>query len=318
MTETAPPLAGAPQPTAATLPGTETSPMAAMASPDAGKSETPRRRPSERRPLGPVFWICVGWVVLNILAAILAGFLPIANPNYQNVNAINAGPSTAHLLGTDDLGRDILSRVIYGARVSLVVGFGSIAIGMAIGGTLGMLAGFRRGAIDTILNSVFYVLLAFPALVAIIAIVAFWGQDEWKITVILGVASSPLLFRVVRASTLSYSTREFVTAARTLGARDSRILVREILPNILPAAVSFALIGVATVIVLEGTLAFLGLSVEPPIPSWGNMINESRTYLSTNPWLAVFPALAMVLFILALNLVGDRLRQHFDVSEVQL
>jgi peptide/nickel transport system permease protein len=273
---------------------------------------------AERKPLGIVFWVCLAWVVLNILAAVLAGLLPIANPLYQNVNAINAGPSGAHLLGTDDLGRDILSRVIYGARVSLVIGFGSIAIGMVLGGGLGMWAGFRRGFVDTIVNSASYVLLAFPALVAIIAIVAFWGQAEWKITVVLGIASSPLLFRVVRASTLSYSTREFVTAARTLGATDGRILFREILPNILPAAVSFALIGVATVIVLEGSLAFLGLSVQPPIPSWGNMLNESRTYLGQNPWLALFPALAMFLFLLALNLVGDRIRQHFDVTEIQL
>lgn len=273
--------------------------------------------PPKAKGLGVLFWVCVGWVALNILAAIFAGVLPIADPNNQTA-AINAGPSTAHLLGTDDLGRDILSRLIYGARVSLIVGFGSIAIGLGLGGTLGMLAGFRRGIIDSFLNSVSYVLLAFPALVAIMAVVAFWGQDEWKITVIIGLASTPLLFRIVRASTLSYSTREFVTAARTLGATDRRILVREILPNILPAAVSFALIGVATVIVLEGSLAFLGLSVQPPTPSWGNMLNESRTYLSQNLWLALFPALAMFSFLLAINLIGDRLRQHFDVSEVKL
>lgn len=276
--------------------------------------EEPKAPP---RSLGVLFWICVGWIVVNILAALLAGLLPIADPNFQTTS-INSGPSWSHLLGTDDLGRDIFSRIIYGARVSLVVGFGAIAIGMLTGGLLGMLAGFRRGWVDSFLNSISYVLLAFPALVAIMAVVAFWGQSEGKITLVIGIASGPLLFRVVRASTLSYSTREFITAARTLGATDKRILFREIFPNIVPAAVSFALIGVATVIVLEGALAFLGLSVQPPTPSWGNMLNESRTYLSQNLWLALFPALAMFSFLLALNLVGDRLRQHFDVSEVKL
>ncbi len=275
------------------------------------------RRGRKAGDLGVFFWICVAWVSINVLAAVLAGILPIDNPNLQTIN-INSGPSTAHLLGTDDLGRDILSRLIYGARISLVVGFGAIAIGMAIGGTLALIAGFRRGIVDNILNSASYVLLAFPALVAIMAVVAFWGQSEGKITLVIGLASTPLLFRVVRASTLTYSTREFVTAARTLGASDSRILTRELLPNVLPAAVSFALIGVATVIVLEGSLAFLGLSVQPPTPSWGNMLNESRTYLSQNLWLALFPALAMFSFLLCLNLVGDRLRQHFDVGEGKL
>ncbi len=308
---TAPLAGGAPVATATTVPQAKVA--------EARPVPSPRSRAlTTAKELGPIFWVCAGWVLLNILAAILAGVLPIQSPTYQSFTAVNQGPSASHLLGTDDLGRDILSRLIYGARVSLVVGFGSIAIGLALGGTLGMWAGFRRGVVDTVASGVSYVLLAFPALVAIIAIVAFWGQQEWKIVVIIGVASAPLLFRVVRASTLAYSARDFVTAARTLGATDRRILFREILPNILPAAVSFALIGVATVIVLEGSLAFLGLSVEPPTPSWGNMLNESRTYLSQNLWLALFPALAMFLFLLALNMVGDRLRQHFDVGEVQL
>lgn len=271
-----------------------------------------------RRRLGVLFWICVGWLALNILAAIFASWLHIQNPNNESVTAINAGPSLSHWLGTDDLGRDIFSRLVYGARVSLIIGFGGIGIGLVIGGILGTFAGFRRGFTDTILNTSSYVLLAFPALIAIMAIVAFWGQSMGKITLIIGIASVPLLFRVVRASTLSYSTREFVTAARAQGATDRRILWREILPNILPATVSFALIGVATIIVLEGSLAFLGLSVTPPTPSWGNMLNESRTYLSTNPYLALFPALAMFSFLLCLNLVGDRLRQHFDATEIKL
>ncbi len=273
------------------------------------------------KKLGVLFWICVGWLALNVLLALIANLLPLPGPNSQPLNPdINAGPGWGHLLGTDDLGRDILSRLIYGARVSLAIGFGAIAIGMLLGGTLGMLSAFIRGTVDTVLSGVFYVLLAFPALVSIIAIVAFWGQEEWKIIIVLGVISSPLLFLVIRASTLSFASREFITAARTLGATTRRILWRELLPNVMPAIVSFSLIGVATVIITEGALAFLGLSVPQPTASWGNMLNEGRQFLPTgsNPWLIIWPALIIFTFILALNLVGDRLRQHFDVIEARL
>lgn len=275
-----------------------------------------------RRRLGWLFWLSLGWIVLTILAAILANVLPLQDPNLQSAT-LNAGPSTAHFFGTDQLGRDIFSRVIFGSRVSIVVGFGAMAIGLLLGGTLGMIAAYYRGAVDTVVNAVSYVLLAFPALVAVIAIVTFWKASLWKITLIIGIASAPLIFRIVRAATLSYATRDFVMAARTLGATSRRVLVKELLPNILPTVVSFSLIGVATVIVLEGSLAFLGLSIPGPTPSWGNMLNQSRTGLSTvpgqsNPWLVIFPAAAMFLFLITLNLVGDRLRQHFDVSEIKL
>lgn len=277
---------------------------------------------SSRKRLGWVFWVCAGWIVLNVLVAIFANLLPLQNPDLQTAS-LNASPSAAHFFGTDDLGRDIFSRVLFGSRVSLVVGFGAIAIGMTFGGTLGMISAYRRGVVDTVVNAAFYVLLAFPALLAVIAIVAFWGHALWKITLIMGIASAPLIFRIVRAATLSYATRDFVTAARALGATDRRILTREILPNILPTIVSFGLIGVATVIVLEGSLAFLGLSVAEPTPSWGNMLNESLNGLNSipgqsNPWLVLFPALALFLFLLAINLAGDRLRQHFDVTDVKL
>ncbi len=279
------------------------------------KAVVPSRK---RKPLGKVFWISVGWIGLVFLLAIIASWIGLEDPNNGDYALINAGPSWGHPFGTDDLGRDILSRVIYGARVSLIVGFGAMAIGMTLGGTLGMIAAYRRGAVDTLVSAASYVMLAFPALVAVIAIVAFWGHEIWKITIIVGIASTPLVYRVIRAATLSYATREFVTAAKAQGATDTRILTRELLPNVLPTVISYFLIGVATVIILEGALAFLGLSVPAPTASWGNMINESRTYLSDNPWLALFPSLAMFLFLIALNLVGDTLRQSFDVQESKL
>jgi peptide/nickel transport system permease protein len=277
-----------------------------------------------KKKLGVFFWICVGWILLVAILATFASLLPLPNPDLGNYSSVqNGGPSLSHLLGTDDLYRDILSRLIYGARVSLIVGFGGATIGLILGGIPAMFSAYRRGRVDTTLNTGSYILLAFPAIVAVIAIVSFWGHALWKITIIIGVFGAPLIFRVVRASTLSYATRDFVLAAKALGASDSRILLRELLPNIMPTIVSFSLIAVATIIVLEGTLAFLGLSVQPPTPSWGNMLYEGSSLLTgakgqTNPWLVIFPASAMFLLLFSLNVVADKLRTYFDVSEIKL
>ena len=235
-------------------------------------------------PLGIFFWICVGWIGLNVFGAIFANVLPLQNPLNENFNAINAAPGLHHLFGTDDLGRDIFSRVVYGSRVSITVGIGAIVIGFGIGAPLGMLAAYRRGRFDAILTTIMYVLLAFPAIIATIAVLSFWTpRSLFKIIVVIGVASIPLVYRVIRTATLSVATKDYVIAAKVQGATDRRILMKELLPNIAPIAVSFFLIGVATVITLEGALAFLGLSVNPPTPSWGNMINEARTVLHRTP-----------------------------------
>jgi peptide/nickel transport system permease protein len=279
---------------------------------------------SGRKKLGVFFWICSGWIGLIILVAIFANVLPLPNPDFQNFAAPqNGAPAWGHLLGTDDLNRDIFSRLLFGARVSLVVGFGSTAIGMIFGGIPALYSAYRRGRADTFLNTVSYAVLAFPALVAVIAIGSFWGHQLWKITLVIGIFTAPVIFRVIRASTLSYASRDFVMAAKALGASDARILGREILPNILPTVISFGLIAVATVIVLEGTLAFLGLSVPPPTPSWGNMLNEGSSLLAggpgqNNPWLLIFPAAAMFSLLICLNVVADKLRSYFDVSEAKL
>jgi peptide/nickel transport system permease protein len=278
-----------------------------------------------KKKLGVFFWICVVWILLVAILATFASLLPLPNPDLGNYSSVqNGGPSWSHLLGTDDLYRDILSRLIYGARISLIVGFGGALIGLALGGIPAMYSAYRRGRVDTALNTGSYVVLAFPALIAVIAIVSFWKPTNvWKITLIVGVFAAPLIFRVVRASTLSYATRDFVLAAKALGASDTRILARELLPNIMPTIVSFGLIAVATIIVLEGSLAFLGLSVSPPTPSWGNMLNEGSSLLTgakgqTNPWLVIFPATAMFLLLFSLNVVADKLRTYFDVSEIKL
>jgi peptide/nickel transport system permease protein len=276
-------------------------------------------RPERKRRLGILFWICVGWIGLNIIGAIFANVLPLENPLFQNYTAVNAGPSLHHLFGTDDLGRDIFARIVYGSRVSIEVSLGAMLIGFGLGAPLGMLAAYRRGKFDSILTAVMYVFLAFPAIIATIAVLSFWTpRSLLKIIIVVGIASVPLVYRVIRSATMNFASRDFVIAAKVQGATDRRILVKELLPNIAPVGVSFLLIGIATVVTLEGALAFLGLSVNPPTPSWGNMINESLSILQVNPWLAIFPSLAMCLFLLSLNFIGDRLRAHFEVSEAKL
>jgi peptide/nickel transport system permease protein len=277
--------------------------------------------PGRGKGLGVTFWVCVAWVTLMILLAVLASVLPLKGPNVQDYSSVNIGPAGRHLLGTDDLGRDLLSRVIFGSRVSLVIGFAPILIGLVVGGIGGLLAGYRSGAADTVLNAVSFVLLAFPALLAIMVIETFWKPVSLlKLTIMFAFVSAPLLFRVMRATTLSFASREFVVAARATGAKTSRILLRELLPNVLPAAVSFALIGVAIAIVLEGSLAFLGLSVGLPTSSLGNIINDgvNSNNLSLNPYIALWPSLYIFLLLTSLNLMADRLRSFFDVREVKL
>jgi len=276
-------------------------------------------RPEKNEPLGPLFWICVGWLALNIIGAIFANVLPVQSPLNQDYNFVNSAPSLHHIFGTDDLGRDIFARVVYGSRVSIAVGVGAMVIGFGIGAPLGMLAAYRRGRFDTFVTTVMYVLLAFPAIIAVIAVLSFWTpRSMLKIILVIGFASVPLVYRVIRTATLAIATKDYVIAAKVQGATDRRILMKELLPNIAPIGISFLLIGIATVVTLEGALAFLGLSVNPPTPSWGNMINESRTVLAENPWLVLFPSLALCLFLLCLNFIGDRMRSHYDVTEVKL
>ena len=276
--------------------------------------------PLKRKPFGFLFWFAIAFVAVVVLSAVLANVLPLQKPNFGNYNEISQAPNAAHWLGTDDLGRDLLSRLVYGARVSLIVGFVGVVIGLVFGGTAGLISGYRGGRLDVALNGVSFIILAFPAIVAVIAIVSFWGASLTHITIILGVATIPLMYRVIRASSLSFAQRDFVVAAKTMGATNSRIVLREILPNVIPVTVTFSLITVAGLIVIEGTLAFLGLSVPLPTPSWGNMINEgtANNLLSTDPWIMLWPALAMFLLLWSINLIGDRLRQRFDIREVVL
>ncbi len=274
-----------------------------------------RAKGRARRRLGWGFWVSIGWVALVILLALIANLLPLPSPTAVGSALPRLGPSFQHLLGTDDIGRDMLSRIIYGARISMIVGFSSIAFGMLVGGALGLLSGFYGGKTDAGLSTLANILLAFPLLVFALAIISFAGQSLFNVVIVIGIASIAPIQRIVRSSTINYANREFVLSAKALGAKRSRIIVREILPNVLPSALSFALVFVGVAIVAEGALAFLGLSVPPPTPTWGGMINEGRNVLQQDPWVSLWPSIMMFLTVLALNFAGDRLRTYFDVRE---
>jgi len=268
-----------------------------------------------RKRLGIAFWIASGWFVLVALSALLAPILPIDDPN-KTVARPRLAPSASHWFGTDALGRDIFSRTIWGGRVSLVVGVASIIFGLLIGGAIGLLAGHYRGKVETVLMGFVDVLLSFPALLLALAIVGF-RDDRTVPTIVLaiGVVSIAPVARLVRANTLVYSQREFVVAARSLGATDGRIILREVLPNVIFPVMSFSVIAVAVAIVAEGGLAFLGLSVPPPTPTWGGMIADGRAFIADAWWISLMPCFILFLTVLALNLAGDRLREYFDIRE---
>jgi peptide/nickel transport system permease protein len=261
---------------------------------------------------GWLFWLALAWIGLIVIAAATADLLPLPSPTDMDMLARRAPPSLAHWLGTDRLGRDMLARLVHGARISLTVAILAPLIGLLIGGALGILAGYFRGGLETVVVGGVDVLLAFPPLVLALAVTAYLGQTIANLTYIIGVLSIPAFTRVARAATLSIAKREFILAARAMGATELRILVRELLPNVILPLLAFFLLAVAVTIVVEGALSFLGLGVPPPAPSWGGMIGEGRESLEMAPRIALLPALFMFLTVLSFNVVGDTLRAHTD------
>ena len=274
------------------------------------------------RRLGPLFWIAVGWLVLVSLLALLAPWLPIKDPDaYYLVRGERPpyAPSATHWFGTDQDARDMFARTIFGARVSLVIGFVAIAFGMLVGGTTGVVAGYLRGRTDRIVSFVFIVFLSFPSLVLAILITALLDRGLVTIALTLGVLAVAPVGRLARATTLSFAEREFVTAARAIGAGDRRIIIRELLPNVVIPMGALALLGMAVAIVAEGGLAFLGLSVEKG-PTWGKLIliGAGSRELEKSPWIAFGPIIILFITVLSLNYAGDRVRSYFDVREIGL
>ena len=253
-------------------------------------------------------------VVVAMLAPTIAPSDPIKNSLLDRLTPPMwaEGGSAKHPLGTDTLGRDVASRLIYGARVSLVVGFAAVVIAGLIGIVLGLLSGFYRGWLDDLLMRIGDIQLAFPVLVLAVAVLAVLGANMINLIVVLAVTGWITYARIVRGETLSLREREFVDAARALGARDGWILARHILPNVLPPIVVVATFSVARVIIAEASLSFLGLGLPAPAPSWGAMLDEGRNYITTGWWLALFPGVAILLVVLGINVVGDWLRDVLD------
>ncbi|MDO9294641.1 ABC transporter permease [Bradyrhizobium sp.] len=276
---------------------------------DESAAVSPVRR---TRRLGLLFWMAIGWMAFVFALAAFADLLPLPSPFHMDMLERRAPVSAEHWLGTDGLGRDVLSRLIYGARISLIVGLCAPVIGLTIGGALGILAGYFRGRFETLVVGSMDTLLAFPPLILALAVTAYLGQSLINLTAILGVLGIPAFMRVARATTLTLARREFVIAAQALGASHMRILLRELLPNVFLPLFAFFLLGVAVTIVVEGALSFLGLGVPPPISSWGIMIGEGRESLEIAPRLAFIPAVTMFLTVLSFNLVGDTLRALTD------
>ena len=268
-----------------------------------------------RQPISIAIILSVAWIALLAFCAIFASYLPFVFKPNKITRALHKGPSLHHWFGTDLLGRDIFSRAVYGARTSIKIAGLSIVIGLLIGGTIGLIAGYYRRKVDYATSLVVDIMLAFPPLVLALAITSTLGHGVNQVILSLSILSIAPLIRVVRAQTLVYAQREFVLAARGLGARNGRILFREILPNVVPSMVTFALTGLAILVVAEGGLAFLGQSVQAPTPTWGFMISEGYQHLAQSPWISLFPCLVLFLTVLSFNLLGDQLSKRFDIKE---
>jgi peptide/nickel transport system permease protein len=248
-----------------------------------------------------------------ILLALLAPALAPHAPDIQNLpNRLAPPGSPGHPLGTDELGRDMLSRLLYGARISLAIGFVATAIAIVVGTLLGAVAGYLGGKIDSLIMRFTDVVLAFPRLVLLIMIVALFSPGITLIIVVLGLTQWPSTTRIVRGEVLSLREREYIQAARALGMGSSRIILRHLVPNVLAPVIVAATLGIGNTIVLEAGLSFLGLGVQPPTASWGNMVADGRQNLIGAWWVATFPGLAIVFTVLAFNLVGDGLRDALD------
>jgi peptide/nickel transport system permease protein len=262
-----------------------------------------------RNPLA--FW---GFVIIaSVLAfALLAPLLSPYDPDAIDVKSILLPPSAAHLMGTDSLGRDVFSRMLYGARISLLVGFVAVGIATVIGVILGAISGYYRGWVDVLIMRLVDVMLSIPTFFLILAVIAFLTPSIWNIMIVIGLTSWMGVTRHVRAEFLSLREREFVLASATLGARDHRLIFRHLLPNSLtPVIVSFVL-GVASAVLVESGLSFLGLGVQPPQASWGNILTEGKEYIQFAWWLSFFPGMAILLTVLGYNLLGEGLRDALD------
>src|SRR5579859_1697173 len=277
--------------------------------------ESPARRALRRlfKRKGAV----VGLVVIStfILLALFAPLVAPYDPIATSWTLVRKPPSALHWFGTDELGRDILSRVIFGARASLLAGAISVGIALSIGVPLGRLAGSRGGFIDALIRRITDAMLACPFRILAIALAAFLGPSLGNAMIAIGITTTPVFIRLTRGQTISVKVEDYIEAARAIGNPRWRIALFHILPNILPALLVQATLSIAAAIIAEAALSFLGLGQQPPLPSWGSMLNAAQRFLTNAPWMAIWPGLAIFLVVLSLNLVGDGLRDALDPRE---
>jgi peptide/nickel transport system permease protein len=262
----------------------------------------------------PVAAVCLAIILVFAVSAVFASVLAPYSPREQRATASLQTPTLAHPLGTDQLGRDVLSRMMYGARVSLGIGIGAVALGSSLGIMLGLAAGYLRGAADEVIMRLMEVQIAFPGLIFALALVSTLGPSVRNLLIAIGLAQVPPLARLVRSQVLTMRERDFVMAARTLGASDWRIVMRHIWPNCMAPVIVAATLGMGYAVLAEASLSFLGVGVRPPTPTWGSMLQFSFGYLSNAAYLSIVPGVAIFLLVLSFNMLGDALRDALDPS----
>ncbi|MDB5621393.1 MAG: transporter permease [Tardiphaga sp.] len=254
--------------------------------------------------------LCV--VLLFAVVALCASWIAPNDPLATSWSAVRKPPSPAFLFGTDELGRDVFSRVVWGSRASLLVGLFSVCISMMLGVPIGLLAGYAGGWTDGIISRLTDAMLAVPFLILAIAMAAFLGPNLTNVMIALGVSATPVFIRLTRAQVLTVKVEDFIEAARAVGNPHWRIALRHVLPNILPPLIVQSTLAIAAAIIAEASLSFLGLGQQPPAPSWGSMLNTAKNYVDSAPWMAIWPGLSIFLLVVSLNLLGDGLRDAFD------
>jgi peptide/nickel transport system permease protein len=259
---------------------------------------------------GAMFGFAV--VAFFVLIAILAPWLAPYDPLATSWSAVRAAPSMAHWFGADELGRDVLSRIIWGARASILAGVVSVSISLALGVPIGMAAGYLGRWVDALISRITDAMLACPFLILAIALAAFLGPSLTNAMIAIGISATPIFIRLTRAQVLAAKSEDYVEAARALGNPHLRIALRHILPNIVAPLIVQATLAIAAAVIAEASLSFLGLGQQPPAPSWGSMLNTARNYVDQAPWMAIWPGLSIFLLVLSFNLLGDGLRDALD------
>jgi len=292
-----------------------------------GRAETPRsradvsratprahpfRRLLRRRGAAIGLVVIAFFVALAVLASVVSPYDPLAT----SWTAIRKAPSSAHWFGTDEIGRDVLARVIWGARASLLAGVVSVLISLSIGVPVGLLAGYAGGKIDMLISRLTDAVLACPFLILAIALAAFLGPSLTNAMIAIGVSATPVFVRLTRGQTMAIKAEEFILAARAIGNPPWRVALSHVLPNVVPALIVQATLAIAAAVIAEASLSFLGLGQQPPAPSWGSMLNTAKNYIDNAPWMAVWPGLSIFVLVLSFNLVGDGLRDALDPRQV--